>query len=54
MSLFVGLWVAAGLLYGTAAFTGGPLHLAAAIAFVVWLAAAGTPYVRRHVLVRNR
>jgi hypothetical protein len=54
MSLFVVLWIAAGLVYGTAAFAGGPLYLAAAIAFAVWLAAVGAPYVWRHVLVRNR
>jgi hypothetical protein len=54
MSLFVVLWIAAGLLYGTAAFAGGPLYLAAVIAFAVWLAAVGASYVRRHVLVRNR
>jgi hypothetical protein len=54
MSLFVLLWVAGGLLYGTAAFAGGPLYLAAVIVFVIWLAAIGTPYLRRHSLVRNR
>lgn len=54
MSLLVVLWIAAGLLYGTAAFTGGPLYLAAGLAFAVWLVLAGAPYLRRHVLVRNR
>ncbi len=54
MSLFVVLWIAAGLLYGTAAFAGGPLYLAAAIAFAVWLAVMAAPRIRRHALVRNR
>ncbi len=54
VSFLVVLWIAAGLLYGTAAFAGGPLYLAAGIAFIVWLVLAGAPYLRRHVPVRNR
>lgn len=41
MALFVALWIAAGFVFGTAAF-------------VIWLVAFGAPYLRRHVLVRNR
>jgi hypothetical protein len=54
VALFVALWIAAGFVFGTAAFVSGPIYLAAGIAFVLWLVAFGTPYLRRHVLVRNR
>jgi hypothetical protein len=54
VSLFALLWIAGGLLYGTAAFAGGPLYLAAVIVFVIWLAVIGAPYLRRHSLARNR
>ena len=54
VSLFALFWIAGGLLYGTAAFAGGPLYLAAVIVFVIWLAVIGAPYLRRHSLARNR
>ena len=54
MAVFAVLWIAAGFVFGTAAFVSGPLYLAAGVAFVIWLAAFGVPYLRRHVLVRNR
>lgn len=54
MSLLVVFWIAAGLLFGTAAFSGGPLYLAAGIAFAVWLVLVAGPRFRRHALARNR
>ena len=54
MALFVALWIAAGFVFGTAAFVSGPVYLAAGIAFVIWLLAFGAPYLRRRVLLRNR
>jgi hypothetical protein len=54
VALFVALWIAAGLVFGTATFVGGPIYLAAGIVFVIWLVAFGAPYLRRHVLLRNR
>jgi hypothetical protein len=54
VALFVALWIAAGFVFGTAAFVSGPIYLAAGIAFVIWLVAFGAPYLRQHVLVRNR
>lgn len=54
MALFVALWIAAGFIFGTAAFVSGPIYLAAGIVFVIWLVAFGAPYLRRHVPVSNR
>jgi hypothetical protein len=54
MALFVALWIAAGFVFGTAAFVSGPIYLAAAIAFVIWLVVFGAPHFRRHLLLRNR
>jgi hypothetical protein len=54
VALFVALWIVAGLVFGTATFVSGPIYLAAAIAFVIWLLAFGAPHLRRRVLLRNR
>ena len=47
MSLIAALWIAAALLFGTAALASGPLYLAAAVILVVWLVAMGAPSLRR-------
>lgn len=52
--LFAALWVAAALLFGTAAVASGPIYLAAAVVFAVWLAVIGVPSLRRRALARNR
>jgi uncharacterized protein YjeT (DUF2065 family) len=54
VAIFVALWIAAGFVFGTAAFVSGPIYLAAGIVFVIWLLAFGAPRLRRHVLLRNR
>ena len=47
MSLIAALWIAAALLFGTAALASGPVYLAAAVVFVVWLVAVGASRRRR-------
>ena len=52
--LFAALWIAAALLFGTAALASAPLYLAAAAILVIWLVAVGAPSLRRRVAARHR
>lgn len=54
MLLFAALWIAAALLFGTAALASAPLYLAAAAVLVIWLVAVGAPSLRRRVAARHR